>query len=40
LFLDLKILYLTLQKVIVSEGISAKGEVTTIEFMGTKDQDE
>lgn len=40
LFLDLKILYLTLQKVIASEGISAKGEVTTIEFMGTKDQDE
>jgi lipopolysaccharide/colanic/teichoic acid biosynthesis glycosyltransferase len=32
--LDLKILFLTLKKVIVREGISSEGQVTTTEFLG------
>ena len=34
-WLDLKILFLTLKKVFVREGISKEGEVTTVPFDGT-----
>jgi lipopolysaccharide/colanic/teichoic acid biosynthesis glycosyltransferase len=36
LWLDIKILWLTLQKVIVRDGISAEGEVTMPKFTGSK----
>jgi lipopolysaccharide/colanic/teichoic acid biosynthesis glycosyltransferase len=36
-FLDLKVLFLTLKKVISREGITAEGHVTIAEFQGTKD---
>lgn len=36
LFLDIKILFLTLKKVIVKEGISATNEATMSKFMGEK----
>lgn len=36
LWLDLRILWLTVRKVIVREGISAQGEVTMPRFMGNK----
>ncbi len=35
--LDMKILWLTLKKVLVKEGISAKGEATMTKFQGTKE---
>ena len=34
-WLDLKILFLTVKKVFVREGISKEGEVTTVPFDGT-----
>lgn len=37
-WLDVKILLLTVKKVFVREGISAKGEVTIEKFMGTKSE--
>jgi lipopolysaccharide/colanic/teichoic acid biosynthesis glycosyltransferase len=36
LWLDLKIIFLTLRKVVVREGISADGEATMTKFTGTK----
>lgn len=36
LWLDLKIIFLTLKKVVVREGISADGEATMTKFTGTK----
>lgn len=36
LWLDIKILWLTVKKVLVREGISADGEVTMNKFMGSK----
>ena len=33
-FLDLKIIYLTVKKVIVKDGISAEGEATMSKFTG------
>jgi sugar transferase EpsL len=38
LFLDIKILFLTVWKVLRREGISATGEVTMPEFMGNKEK--
>lgn len=38
LWLDLKILFLTVRKVIVRDGISADGEATMPKFTGTKSQ--
>ncbi|WP_164649664.1 sugar transferase [Vibrio astriarenae] len=38
LFLDLKILFLTVKKVLVKEGISAEGHVTTEPFKGSDNQ--
>lgn len=35
-WLDLKILFLTIKKVVIREGISAEGEATMFEFKGTK----
>lgn len=35
-WLDLKIIFLTIKKVLVREGISAAGEATMSRFMGTK----
>ncbi len=35
--LDMKILWLTLKKVLAKEGISAKGEATMTKFQGTKE---
>lgn len=37
LWLDLKILFLTVKKVLVRDGISGEGEVTMSKFTGTKD---
>lgn len=37
LYLDLKILLLTVKKVLVRDGISGEGEVTMSKFTGTKD---
>lgn len=37
--LDLKILFLTIKKVFVREGISADGEVTIAKFTGTPDKE-
>lgn len=36
LWLDVKILWLTVKKVVIKDGISAKGEATMPKFMGTK----
>jgi len=36
-WLDLKILFLTVKKVLVRDGISGEGEVTMSKFTGTKD---
>lgn len=36
-WLDLKIIFLTIKKVLVREGISAAGEATMSRFMGTKE---
>ena len=36
LWLDLKVIFLTLKKVVVREGISAEGEVTMAKFTGAK----
>jgi lipopolysaccharide/colanic/teichoic acid biosynthesis glycosyltransferase len=36
IWLDIKILFLTIKKVIVRDGISAKGDVTMPPFKGTK----
>jgi lipopolysaccharide/colanic/teichoic acid biosynthesis glycosyltransferase len=36
LWLDIKIIFLTIKKVIVRDGISADGEVTMTKFTGTK----
>lgn len=36
-WLDVKILFLTLKKVLVRDGISGEGEVTMSKFTGTKD---
>jgi len=36
-WLDIKILFLTVKKVLVREGISASGEVTMSKFTGSKD---
>lgn len=38
LFLDIRILWLTVKKVLIREGISADGEATMARFKGTKDQ--
>jgi sugar transferase EpsL len=38
LWLDIKILFMTLAKVFKREGISAKGSATAPEFMGTKEK--
>lgn len=38
-WLDLKIIYITLKKVIVRDGISAEGEVTMPKFTGTRKVD-
>ena len=38
LFLDVKIIFLTLKKVFVRDGISAQGEATMPAFSGTKDE--
>jgi len=38
ILLDLKILYLTIKKVIVREGISAQGDATMPEFFGSSDK--
>ncbi|WP_152207592.1 sugar transferase [Marinobacter changyiensis] len=40
IWLDLKILFLTIKKVIVKEGISGEGEVTMSRFTGTKERHE
>lgn len=40
IWLDLKILCMTVEKVLKREGISAQGEATMAEFMGTKKRDE
>ena len=40
LLLDLKIMFMTVEKVLKREGISAQGEATMPEFMGTKESDE
>lgn len=40
LWLDLKILVLTIQKVVIREGISAQGEATMPKFTGTCDKGE
>ena len=40
LSLDLKILYLTVIKVLKRDGISAEGMATMSEFEGTKETDE
>ncbi|MBO1922984.1 sugar transferase [Thiomicrorhabdus sp. 6S3-12] len=37
LWLDIKIIYLTLKKVVVREGISAEGEATMPKFTGSKE---
>lgn len=36
LWLDIKILFLTIKKVLIKDGITAKGEVTTLNFKGNK----
>jgi lipopolysaccharide/colanic/teichoic acid biosynthesis glycosyltransferase len=36
LWLDLKIIFLTIKKVLIRDGISAEGEVTMTKFTGTK----
>ncbi|CDF96212.1 Lipid carrier : UDP-N-acetylgalactosaminyltransferase [Pseudomonas sp. SHC52] len=36
LWLDLKIIFLTLKKVLIRDGISAEGEVTMPRFTGSK----
>lgn len=38
LFLDIRILWLTVKKVLIREGISADGEATMVRFKGNKDQ--
>lgn len=38
-WLDIKILFLTVKKVLVREGISASGEATMSKFMGSKEQE-
>ena len=40
LWLDLKILFLTVKKVFIREGIAAEGEATMNMFEGTKDKDD
>ncbi len=35
--LDIKIIFLTIKKVFVREGISAEGEATMMKFTGTKE---
>ena len=37
LLLDIKILFLTVKKVFISEGISAEGQATMTKFTGTKE---
>jgi lipopolysaccharide/colanic/teichoic acid biosynthesis glycosyltransferase len=37
LWLDMQILFLTVKKVLVRDGISAEGEATTFYFKGDKD---
>jgi lipopolysaccharide/colanic/teichoic acid biosynthesis glycosyltransferase len=37
-WLDMKILLLTIRKVLVREGISAAGEVTMTKFSGSREQ--
>ncbi|AZC32606.1 Lipid carrier : UDP-N-acetylgalactosaminyltransferase [Pseudomonas chlororaphis subsp. piscium] len=36
LWLDLKVIFLTIKKVVIRDGISAEGEVTAAKFTGTK----
>ncbi|AZE50206.1 Lipid carrier : UDP-N-acetylgalactosaminyltransferase [Pseudomonas chlororaphis] len=36
LWLDLKVIFLTIRKVVIRDGISAEGEVTAAKFTGTK----
>jgi len=40
LWLDIKILFLTLKKVLIKEGISAEGEVTMAKFTGLESENE
>ena len=35
-WLDIKIIFLTIKKIFVSEGINAEGEITTIAFKGNE----
>jgi lipopolysaccharide/colanic/teichoic acid biosynthesis glycosyltransferase len=39
LWLDIKILFLTVKKVLVRDGISAEGEATMTRFTGNKNED-